>query len=633
MKKKLFLTFAFSAILVAFVSLTSYAQFEIGQASSAPTIDATIDAVWDAQPKYVAVDPTTWTPSPDHTSLEDCSFTWSSMWDADNLYFLVEVKDDIATTGKVGGANYNWMNDNVEITINDPAGANGSWMWRFAYDRDDEYLMDEGQAPTGASFATASVTGGYIVEVQIPWSVMVSDTIDFSAYPAVDLVMNMGVYVADLDDPEAEGWDKLSGHVQWPKGWSATDVTLKASATVDDVAPGAVTSLAAADVTYNSAALSWSIPTDTDIQGYLLLANDAPKVFIANADTTSWILSNLVSETAYTISIITVDAQNLSTSVTVEFTTGTTPVPQSLDIGKYSGSYSDPFEDQDYWDGLWAFDLGYLKGDAINDDSDLDGSMKIVWNDDALFMQVNVVDEDIVNGDEAQPWTNDAVEYHFDMGGERDGSSTEDAFDNYDPNNFQYRAIPYTVWQTGSTPAADWTGMSLATYDYYGDGTAVIGYSLELNFPFAALNTSSGLTFSPAIDATISFDPKIVDKDADGSASTLSWSSFSHGDQYKNDAEFGLLILKLTGIETVALQNRIKVYPNPATDNLNIKIDESFTGTINITDLSGKVVSSEVVENFSGNKTISLSSIAKGLYIISLENRSNDVFRTKFIVD
>ncbi len=254
-------------------------------------------------------------------------------------------------------------------------------------------------------------------------------------------------------------------------------------------------------------------------------------------------LAGLTQETTYTINVIAVDAQNLAGAATTAFTTGTPPVALDLDVNYYSGGFTTPFEDLDYMDALASQPFAYHYGDANVDEMDLAANMKVTWTTEGLFMQVNVTDESLQNGS-VNGWENDNVEYHFDMGAERDGSSTEDAFDNYDPNNFQYRAIPQSAVQTGSTPAPVWTGVTIATYDYYGDGVVAIGYTIEMSWPWDALNASSGLTLVPADGAKFAFDPKVTDVDEDGSGATTTWSSFTHNEQYKNDAEFGMITLK-----------------------------------------------------------------------------------------
>ncbi len=629
MKSKLLLIISSLAILMALGFTKSYAQYDISATASSPVIDGTIDDLWNSEPRYVGVDPTTWTPTPDHTSLDDCSFTWSAVWDADSLYILVVVKDDIVTTGVEGSDVYSWMNDNVEITINDPTGNTDPAFFRYAFDRDgeDTGLDDDPpkNTPVGSHFATSTSDDGWIMEAAIPY--------DIIGFTSTDLTAITNISVADLDDPEATAWDQLSGHVQWPSGWATGNITLTATAAIDDVAPGQVTQLAGGNIKFNSVDLTWLVPADDDITGYLIMVDGAPKAYAADKMTTGITIEGLTAETTYTVSVITTDPQNLSEAVSIEVTTGANLKPMDIDIGAYEGAYSDPFEDFDYWEGLLPIPINYLKGDDKVDDMDIAGNMKLAWTMVALYMQFNVTDESLVNADEGAPWNNDAVEYHFDMGGERDGSSTENAFDNWDPNNFQYRAIPYQTWQTGSTPAPIWTDVSYATYDYYGDGVDAIGYTIEIKFPWAALNASADMNFVPAEGETVSFDPKIIDKDADASSHTLSWSSFSHDEQYKNDAEFGLVHLEgePSGINSNALGDMVQILPNPASDYVNITIAENFSGSIMINDLSGKLIMNEYVD-FSGTKTISLSNFAEGMYLVTLINAENEMYRTKLVV-
>ena len=220
------------------------------------------------------------------------------------------------------------------------------------------------------------------------------------------------------------------------------------------------------------------------------------------------------------------------------------------------------------------------------------------------------------------------------MGAERDGSSTEDAFENYDPNNFQYRAIPQSATQTGSTPAPDWTGVTIATYDFYGDGVDAIGYTLEVSWPWTALNASSGLTLVPADGAKFAFDPKVTDVDEDGSGATVTWSSYTHNEQYKNDAEFGMITLKggPTGMDDPAFMNRIKLYPNPARNVATVSFRSAFNGSVTVIDVTGKIVVTRNLQSVSGEVDLDVSELSRGLYIVSFENESGERNATKLIL-
>lgn len=80
-----------------------------------------------------------------------------------------------------------------------------------------------------------------------------------------------------------------------------------------------------------------------------------------------------------------------------------------------------------------------------------------------------------------------------------------------------------------------------------------------------------------------------------------------------------LEIHKPVGINNIkANTDKISVYPNPASDKLNITIDAQGSATITILDITGKEVISESISK--GNNTISIdvSSLSHGLYIVKV---------------
>ncbi len=63
----------------------------------------------------------------------------------------------------------------------------------------------------------------------------------------------------------------------------------------------------------------------------------------------------------------------------------------------------------------------------------------------------------------------------------------------------------------------------------------------------------------------------------------------------------------------------LSIYPNPATDVLNIKAENGMNGNLTISDISGRVVFSESVfdDDFI---TVNISNLTKGLYFISIDD-------------
>ena len=78
--------------------------------------------------------------------------------------------------------------------------------------------------------------------------------------------------------------------------------------------------------------------------------------------------------------------------------------------------------------------------------------------------------------------------------------------------------------------------------------------------------------------------------------------------------------LSVSGIEKI----QVKIFPNPAKDILNFSKEVS---NIRITDLSGKIIE----QNFNSVKSIDVSKLIKGTYIISATAKTGETINMKFI--
>jgi len=71
----------------------------------------------------------------------------------------------------------------------------------------------------------------------------------------------------------------------------------------------------------------------------------------------------------------------------------------------------------------------------------------------------------------------------------------------------------------------------------------------------------------------------------------------------------------------------IRVYPNPTTDYLNIKISGSTSFNVNIYDLNGKLLKSE-----KNNTSIKIQELTNGLYVLEIVDFENDNIIIKKII-
>ncbi|GCE13499.1 sugar-binding protein [Tengunoibacter tsumagoiensis] len=138
-------------------------QATITQASSTPTIDGNAnDAVWGSATSY-SLNNAIGSPS-------GFSASYQSAWDSTNLYYLVKVND----------ATFSSHNDMVEVYI-DPTNDRGStydgldMQYQFASNSSTVLQWSggtQGSNTTGITFANATVSGGYQVEIKIPWTTL-----------------------------------------------------------------------------------------------------------------------------------------------------------------------------------------------------------------------------------------------------------------------------------------------------------------------------------------------------------------------------------------------------------------------------------------------------------------------------
>jgi fibronectin type 3 domain-containing protein len=165
-------------------------QAQIPFATTAPTIDGTVDSVWSTATAY-ALSKTTGTIS----SGTDLTATWKALWTSTNLYVLFDVTaDDV----KKNDSTAVYDDDSVELYLD--ADRNGGTVYD-ANDRqiqcgwgDATPLEGGGRGISGVSFAKADPTGtSYRVELKIPWSIE-------AFTPTNNAIIGVDAMVNDDDD-------------------------------------------------------------------------------------------------------------------------------------------------------------------------------------------------------------------------------------------------------------------------------------------------------------------------------------------------------------------------------------------------------------------------------------------------
>jgi|GEM_PF-2629075 PQQ-dependent dehydrogenase (s-GDH family) len=162
----------------------------IVDAPGAPAIDGTVDGIWSKAP----VNSITKTIS----GTIQTGSTWQAMYDATNLYVLIQVKD--ANLSSVGTNVFD--RDGVEIYL---AGDNSKYgpygtndhQYRFSWGFTGNANITGTGNTNGIVYAIPTVAGGYNLEVSIPWTTI-------GGRPAVD-GRALGFDVNILDQQNAAG--------------------------------------------------------------------------------------------------------------------------------------------------------------------------------------------------------------------------------------------------------------------------------------------------------------------------------------------------------------------------------------------------------------------------------------------
>jgi hypothetical protein len=68
--------------------------------------------------------------------------------------------------------------------------------------------------------------------------------------------------------------------------------------------------------------------------------------------------------------------------------------------------------------------------------------------------------------------------------------------------------------------------------------------------------------------------------------------------------------------------NNVAIYPNPASQILYLNLIENHPQTVvNIYDLTGRIIAAEAIVNNSGTASISISTLAPGIYFAEVNHQ------------
>ena len=161
---------------------------------------------------------------------------------------------------------------------------------------------------------------------------------------------------------------------------------------------------------------------------------------------------------------------------------------------------------EDLWSGAREYKIANVIYDPPTSDSDLSAGYKAMWDEQNLYMLVNVTDDSLKNDSNSDLWyQDDCVEVFI------DGDNSKS--DNYDSDDAQY----HFDWDR-TKPAMDRFEHGSLNGVEFAMVTTEKGYRTEIKFPWSTLGTK------PSAGAKIGLDVHVDDDDDGGDRDTkLTW--------------------------------------------------------------------------------------------------------------
>lgn len=85
----------------------------------------------------------------------------------------------------------------------------------------------------------------------------------------------------------------------------------------------------------------------------------------------------------------------------------------------------------------------------------------------------------------------------------------------------------------------------------------------------------------------------------------------------------------ITDLDNFFLEDDIEIYPNPAFENVQLRTASPFNTqlTIKVFDLNGKLIKNENWEGFATEKSMNLSGLSQGMYLLQIESENQSILK------
>lgn len=247
-------------------------------------------------------------------------------------------------------------------------------------------------------------------------------------------------------------------------------------------------------------------------------------------------------------------------------------------------------------------------------------TFKLAWDNDNLYMLVVVEDDDHYPGWEAANtavWEFDKLEVYFDV-----NDVLNDAKGPSAANTGHYQYAPDIVEAGYGVPTVN--ALDANCYELDGEG-----YIMEMSWNWGRFSNAEGVAMDiakiQALPEKLGFDLCVMDNDeAAPGRQRIVWQNdgTGAGEAWGNMDDCGTIeIAGKVGVNNIAAAT-MNVYPNPVIDQLTI--GAKFNKVV-ISNLVGQQV--KTIETSS--KTINVSDLSKGVYVVKAFNNGKQVGTAK----
>ncbi len=277
-----------------------------------------------------------------------------------------------------------------------------------------------------------------------------------------------------------------------------------------------------------------------------------------------------------------------------------------------------------------AIDQVWIPWNAKMKEGDFSGRFKVAWDEDFLYMLVEVVD-DSLSDDHSNPlqnwWDDDCLEVFID-----ENRSKGDHERNC--NAFAYHVSLFydAVDLDSKGNGINYKNNVIVDMDTIGVDTYLWEFAFKnYDETFSLSNPEKSrvkLSHNKKMGITVAYCDNDETTSRENFIGSMVMTPATANDMYKNADHFGLMILQdpdsvSTKIRSDVLKMDINIYPVPAQNYLTIETSTANQGTVYVTisSISGQFVKTE---SFIGNKhSVNINELNAGIYLVKVIQGNN----------